>query len=263
MPNQRTRGHKNKGQRPISGQNHGGIVGRLIVMFAVVAAVVLGVAIFFRVHQVDVTGNKIYSADQIRQVCGVEEGDNLLMLNRTGIAGRVYASLPYVQEVSVGRIAPDTVVIAVKESQIIGKVKSDVGADWYVNTDGRVLGRDTEGYDGRVVELQGFTITAPAAGTDAVASEGMEEEMAAALGVLKQMEGTGLIEITTLIDTQKSFDIKIVCGERYEILLGGDDELEYKIRCVLEVMDHLEPHDTGVIDFTKGAEDEIHFTPWK
>ena len=263
MPNQRNRNRKNKAQRPVSKQDHGAVVGKLIVMLAVVAAVVLGVAIFFRVHEVEVVGNRIYSAEQIARSCGVESGDNLLMLNRSSIAGRVYANFPYVQEVSVGRVPPDTVVIKIKESEIIGKVKADVGDDWYINTQGRVLGKDTEGYDGRVIELQGFTVEAPAAGVDAVASEGMETQLATALEILKHMEGTGLIEMTTMIDTAKSFDVRVVCGDQYEIMLGVGDELEYKMRCVLEVIDHLDPHDAGVIDFTKGADDEIHFKPWK
>ena len=263
MPNQRSRNRRNKAQRPVAKQDYGSVVGKLIVMLAIVAAVVLGVAIFFRVHEVDVVGNKIYSAEQIVQACGVESGDNLLMLNRSAVSGRVYANFPYVQEVSVGRVPPDTVVIKVTESQIIGKLKSEVGDDWYVNTQGRILGKDTEGYNGRIIELQGFTVVAPAAGVDAVASDGMEDQLEIALGILRQMEGTGLIEITTMIDTQKSFDVRIVCGEQYEIMLGGGDELEYKIRCVLEVIDHLDPYDAGVIDFTKGADDEIHFKPWK
>ena len=186
MPNQRNRNRRNKAQRPVSRQDHSAVLGRLIVMLAVVAAVVLGVAIFFRVHEVDVVGNRIYSAEHIAQACGVEDGDNLLMLNRSGIAGRVYANFPYVQEVSVGRVPPDTVVIKVKESEIIGKVKADVGDDWYINTQGRVLGRDTEGYDGRIIELQGFTLVAPAAGVDAVASEGMEDQLATALKEAKE-----------------------------------------------------------------------------
>jgi len=263
MPNQRNRMRRARAKQAAPRQDHSGVVGRLIVMLAIVAAVVLGVAIFFRVHEVEVRGNSIYSAEQIEQVCGVEHGDNLLMLNRTGIAGRIYTNLPYVQEVSVGWTPPDTLVIEVTESQVIGRVKAEVGDEWYINTQGRILGRDTDGYEGKIIELNGFTVAAPAAGAYAVASEGMEDRMAAALEILSQMEGTGLFELTTQIDTQKVFDVRILCGERYEILLGGSDELEYKMRCVQEVIAHLAPHDAGVIDFTKGAKDEIHFTPWK
>lgn len=263
MPKQRNRTQRRRAPGSVPRDSHGAVVGKLIVMLSIVAAVILGVTIFFRVHEVQVSGNKIYSEEQIREVCGVESGDNLLLLNRTGIAGKIYANLPYVQDVSIGRLPPDTVAIEIKESEIIGKVKSDVGKDWYVNSDGRVIGQDTDGYDGQVITLDGFTLTAPAAGTKAAASEGMGEELTAALAVLKQMEGSGLIELTTRIDASEVFDIVIECGSQYEIRLGGSDDLEYKIRCVKEVLDHVGANETGVIDLTTGDNGEIHFIPWK
>jgi len=250
-------------QRSMPGNGYGSVVGKLIVMLSIVAAVILGVAIFFRVHQIEVRGNKIYSQEQIAEISGVEDGDNLLLLNRTGIAGKIYANLPYVQEVSIGRIAPDTVVIEVKESQIIGRVQSELGEDWYVNTDGRVIGDDTDDYDGQVIDLEGFTLTAPAGGTAAEASEGMEKELEAALAVLKAMEGTGLLEQVTRINAEEVYNIVIDCGEQYQIMLGGSDNLEYKIRCVLQVMEYVGSKESGVIDLTKSSDGAIHFIPWK
>ena len=92
-------------------ESQGGFFGKLLVMLALVAAVVLGVAIFFQVNEVQVQGNKIYSAEQVAAASGVEVGDNLLMVNRAAVIGGVKAQLPYVHTVSVGRILPDTVVI--------------------------------------------------------------------------------------------------------------------------------------------------------
>ena len=101
---------------------HTGVIGRLLIMVAVVVAIVLGVAIFFRIRTVEVQGNSIYSWEQVANASGISPGDNLFMLNREAVAGSIQAQLPYVQKVSVGRILPDTVVIQVEESQI---------ADWW------------------------------------------------------------------------------------------------------------------------------------
>lgn len=99
-------------------------------MLALVAAIVLGVAIFFQVNDVQVQGNRIYSAEQVIEASGLESGDNLLMVNRASVVGNVQAQLPYVQKVSVGRVLPDTVVIRVQESEIAGIVEADVGSKW-------------------------------------------------------------------------------------------------------------------------------------
>ena len=263
MPNQRKRARHHVNRRGASGQTRGGFFGKLIVMLAVVAAIIFGVAIFFRVNQVQVQGNKIYSQEQVTKICGVETGDNLLTVNRAAIVGNIYANLPYVQTVSVGRVLPDTVVIQIQESEIAALVKSDTGSEWYINTQGRVLGSGLESFDGQVVELTGFTLVAPEPGKDAVAAEGMEGNLKAALDVLSQMEGTGLIELTTTINAEKTFDLIALCGERYEIRFGADEDLDYKVWCLQEVVGRLEAYQSGIIDLSMAKEQSVRFIPWE
>lgn len=263
MPNQRKRSRSGAARQSAPNPGHGGFVGKIIVMLAVVAAIVLGVAIFFRVNRIEVQGNKIYSEVQVAEISGVETGDNLLTMNRAAIAGNIYANLPYVQTVSVGRVLPDTIVIKVQESEIAGLAKSDTGSSWYVNSQGRILGSSLENFEGQVIELTGFTLVAPSVGSDAVASEGMEENMRAALDVLAQLEGTGLIEMTTSIHTEKSFDLYMMCADRYEVRLGGSDNMEYKIWCLQEVVERLDDYQTGIIDLTMASEQSVRFIPWE
>lgn len=248
-------------KRPVEFRS--GAVGKVLIMLAVVAAFVLGVAIFFQVRQVEVQGNRIYSEEQIIKIVGVEPGDNLLMVNRAAVAGRVKAELPYVEKVSVGRILPDTVVVKVKESDVAGLVQSDVGSSWYINAEGRVMGASVDGFDGQVIELTGFAITAPKVGEQAVAAMEMGEQLQAALSVMKEMDKTGLLEMVTTIQAEKSYDLRLRCAEQYEVHLGGTDELDYKIWMLQEVLKQLEPYQTGVIDLTMDERRIARFIPWK
>lgn len=236
-----------------------GVFTKLLIMLAVVAAIVLGVAIFFRVHTVEVQGNMIYSADQVVTASGVESGDNLLMVNRAAVAGRIKAMMPYVRDVSVSPMLPDTVVIRVKESDIAVLVQSDIGADWYINADGRVMGSSVEGFRGQVVKLQGVTLTAPKAGEQAVPAEGQAESLNAALQVIRQMEGTGIIGQITAMDAEKSFDLILFCDERLEIMLGGTEDLEYKLQYLQVILDDLEDYQMGTIDLTFDVEQVARF----
>ena len=262
MANQRNSARRRTKRRGRRREPHTGFTGKILILLAVVAAIVLGVAIFFRVRTVDVQGNSIYSKEQVVSVSGVEPGDNLLTLNRSSVTANIKVRLPYVQEVSVGLILPDTVVIQVQESDLACLVTAENGGNWYLNTDGRVLGSSVDDFTGQVVELTGFTIRDPQLGQDAVASEEQNANLAAALEIVQQMEGTGLIEQVTTVNAEKIFDIELWCGEQYQILLGGTEEMEYKISYLKAVLEQLEPYQAGVIDLTFDAEREARFVPW-
>lgn len=263
MPNKRNSSRRASGKRPVRQRDsHTGVFGKLMIMLAIVAAVVLGVAIFFQVNTVEIQGNQIYSVEQVAEASGVEPGDNLVMVNRAAVTGSIEAKLPYVQSVSVGLILPDTVVIKVQESDVAGLVKADVGTSWYINAKGRILGSSVDGFRGQVIELNGFTVTAPQAGQPAVASENMEENMHAALTVLQTMEGSGLMDQVTSVDTSKSYDILLYCADQYEIRFGGSDELDYKVWYLQGVLAQLEPYQRGIIDLTLDQERAARFIPW-
>ena len=114
-----------------------GVGGKLIIMAAVVAAVVFGVAIFFKVNTVEVQGNSIYSAAEIASASGIQKGDNLFTLNKEAAAGSIKASLPYVETVSVIRFLPDRIVIEVKESDATFAVTTDTNTTWLINSVGK------------------------------------------------------------------------------------------------------------------------------
>ena len=261
MSNQRyySRSRARKRRRRQTEYRQTGALAKLLVMLAVVAAIVLGVAIFFRVGTVDVQGNTIYSTEQVIMASGLEEGDNLLMVNRFAVAGRIKAMMPYVRDVSVSPSLPDTVVIQVRESDVAVLVQSDVGAQWYLNTDGRVMGTTVEGFRGQIITVDGVTVTAPKAGEPAVAAEGQADGLDAALQVIRQMEGTGLLEQVTKVDASKSYDLALWCEERLEIRLGGNEDLEYKIQYLQVILEDLEEYQIGTIDLTFDVERVARF----
>ena len=80
-----------------------GVLGKLLIMLAIVAAVVFGVAIFFKVNTIEVQGNTVYSAEQIVEASQIRQGDNLLTVNKALAVGNIKAALPYVEDVSIAR----------------------------------------------------------------------------------------------------------------------------------------------------------------
>lgn len=131
------------------------------------AAIVFGVAIFFKVTTIEVQGNTLYSAEDVIAASGIEPGDNLLLVNKATTAGNILAALPYVEEVrGIVRSLPDTVVIQIQESEASFAVQTDVNTTWLVNSRGKAL----EKVEGELPEGQpqilGMSVKAPAAGDD-------------------------------------------------------------------------------------------------
>ena len=287
-----------------------GVGSRLLIMAAIVAAVIFGVAIFFKVNTVEVQGNAIYSAEEIRSASGIQKGDNLFTLNKEAAAGSIKASLPYVETVSIIRFLPDKIVIEVKESDATFAVTTDTNTTWLINSVGKALeqisdsapgsaltaeptapdaeapveepveqpsenpdsenagedeaqqpsenpdaasgeqtqqpsdtadtaGRDTAAEasaadnsaiqaDGkRIPRILGVTVNSPTVGSVVTATN--PASLNAALAVIAELDGTGLLDHIVSINTEKEYDIVLQYDGRYEIRLGGTEELSYKI----------------------------------
>ena len=317
-----------------------GVGSRLLIMAAIVAAVIFGVAIFFKVNTVEVQGNTIYSADEIRSASGIQKGDNLFTLNKEAAAGSIKASLPYVETVSIIRFLPDKIVIEVKESDATFAVTTDTNTTWLINSVGKALeqisdsapdsaltaepaapdaeapveepveqpaentdsenagedeaqqppenpdaasgeqtqqpsdtadaaGGDTAAEasaadtsaiqaDGkRIPRILGVTVNSPTVGSVVTATN--PASLNAALAVIAELDGTGLLDHIVSINAEKEYDIVLQYDGRYEIRLGGTEELSYKIDYLTVILSKLSDFQAGVIDLTFSDSSEARF----
>ncbi|MGX8692063.1 MAG: cell division protein FtsQ/DivIB, partial [Eubacteriales bacterium] len=96
----------------------------LLVAIGVVTAVILSLTVFFKVTAVEVDASKSqYSAAQIRDASGIEEGDSLFLLDREKAADRISTKLPYTGEIIVKRSFPSKVKVFVEDSTVTAAVK--------------------------------------------------------------------------------------------------------------------------------------------
>lgn len=236
-----------------------GLLGRVLIMLAIVAAVVFGVTLFFKVNRIEVQGNSIYSAEKIVQASAVDIGDNLLTVNRAAVGGNIKAALPYVEEVSVGRSLPDTVVIQVRESEAAFAVACDTNVTWLINTGGKALEKAEPGTEEDYPQILGLSIKSPTAGQTITAED--QQTLDAALQILSRLDGTGILEKINSVNVEKTFDIVLRYEDRYEILLGGTENLDYKIQYLTAILEELSEYQAGTIDLTLASEKKATFIP--
>ena len=166
-------------------------LGKLLIMLAVVAAIVFGVAIFFKVNTIEVQGNTVYSSEQIVEASQIQPGDNLLTVNKALAVGNIKAALPYVEDVSIARSLPDGIIIQVRESTISFAVMTDTNTCWLIGPSGKALERIEPAAFNEYPHINGLLLSGPTMG-QSVASP-TPTALAAALDVLSELDGTGLL----------------------------------------------------------------------
>lgn len=114
---------RNKRKRK-RGKGRLGPLFKLLCAGAVAVALTMGATVFFQVETVAVTGNSRYSQEEIIKATGIQTGDNLFRMNKFQIAHQVLQGLPYVEELTIRRALPSTIVLTVKEWDAVARVEA-------------------------------------------------------------------------------------------------------------------------------------------
>ena len=112
----------------------------LVVCILLMAAITAAFCIFlvFKVAEIQVTGDSVYSAQEITDLCGYEIGENLVFLTTEDREQRLESQLPYVQEAQITRHLPNTLEIHITGAQVQASVETAGGWLW-VSDQGKIL----------------------------------------------------------------------------------------------------------------------------
>lgn len=252
--------------------NRNRLLVQLLTVVAVVIALVLGLSVFFKVENIEVSGAEVYSEWTIREASGLKEGENLLTFSHARSAALIKANLPYVDTVRFGIKLPDTVNIIVKEDQVVYAVKDQNGQWWLMNSDGRIVEMGDNSKASNHTQVLGVVLDNPVIDERAVAMEVVSMEtvpegetvpvvtttgsqrLTAALQILKALEQNDIVGEAASVDVTRIEDIILWYGSRYQVNLGDSARLDYKIACMNDVILQMSEYQSGILD--------ISFTIW-
>ena len=246
------RGRRNRGRF--------GALYKLLSAVLILAAIVLGCVVFFRVNTVEVVGDSPYTAEEIIAVSGVEQGDNLILLDKYRIAQRIYTALPYITEVRINRQLPDVLLVEVVETQAVAAVQG-AGAWWLVSPTGKVLEAvDSEAAQDYLI-LEGMTAQDPAAGERLTLSEEDNLDAETLISLLSAMETRGVLTRTDSVDASDPEQLVLDYDGRFRVEIGYDADFGFKMDCLVAAVATFQPNETGTIRMTVSNDSEVRFIP--
>lgn len=253
---------------------------QLLTVTAVVAALIMGLSVFFKVKTITVSGAEKYSAWAVREASGIQEGDKLLTFSIPRASGQIIAQLPYVDKVRIGIKLPDTVNIYIEELDVAYAIKDSTGTWWLMTSDGRMVEQTNSGVAASHTQVLGVTVDNPIVNEKAVATEDIPTEtdasgelipvtvtgaqrLSSALQILKALEANDIVGEAASVDVSRLDDIILWYGTRYQVNLGNTDKMEHKIACMNDTILQLSDFETGVLDITFTTfQDQVGYTPF-
>ena len=222
-----------------------------IMFFLVIVAVIFVMSVFFRVSDIQVKGNRHYTDEEIIRAIDIEEGDNLFFFDRFAALSRVFAKLPYIDEVSVERSLPNRVIITVTESQALAYIV--LGEEmWTIDHNCKVLGKANEEELAGLIPIDGIDPGTLMIGELLQTADGDTTIVDYIAEVLYQLEARGLYNQVGRVDFSNPRRVTFTYGGRYTVVLGDSSNVEYKFGMLVSAMSQLLDGDVGIINVSDG-----------
>lgn len=200
----------------------------LAVMTVILLVVIALFTPIFDITEIDVTGNKILSGEDVINASGIKKGSNLFLIDTDKCEEKINA-LGYVDSVEVRRKFLAGIEIQIKESEeaaFIAFSGSYVG----IGADGKVLSitKSSEKRPKKAV-ISGFAVKNVKKGQTIEGKSNEKTKIVKELmGLLSQ---SGVLTSVKKIDVSDKTQIMLTLNSDTKIVLGDSEQLEYKMKC--------------------------------
>lgn len=210
-----------------------------ISLFCVLVSlfVIICLAVFFRIDNIEIVGSSRYSKEQILAVTGIEEGLSLYEVGNSDVS-KLYGEFAYISHAEVERKLPDTLVIKLTEDE--GSYFSELYGEYFVLSDElrvleRVFDREELQDDG-LIELVLPQIDSAVVGYGMEFAQPVSERYVRAY--LDALESSPLYSKTSAFDLRDRFSLSLIAKNTYLVKLGNGDELGTKFTAVAGMLEN-------------------------
>ena len=226
----------------------------VLSVLLILAAIVAGCIVFFRVDTVEVEGVERYTKEQILSVADIESGDNMFLLNKFDVIDRLESEFTYVDEVVIRRKLPSTIRISVTECTVAAAVRDEgTGEWWLISSGGKLLEKMTG--TGVYFQITGLTLVEPTVGQPMAVGEEQRLQLDALTQILPSMQARELLSQARTMDLTSASTVHLYYADRLEVKMKLSSDFDYQMRVLAKVMEEYvlakwDEGDTGVLDLT-------------
>ena len=234
-----------------------GFLYKVLSMLVICGAIIAALTLFFRVGTIVVTGQERYTEAEVIAATGVEQDDNLFLLNKYTVANNILAELPYIEEIRINRKLPDTLLIEVKECGDPLAVIQD-GFAWLVSPGGKIVEQRGASEAGDCPVISGCQLLAPTVGTPLALATEYATQQQSLLDLLAALESAGMLDQVEGIHLEDLSVLVMDYGGRFSVEMPYGADYPRKLRALQAVIDNLETNQTGTVQLT-WDNGEVHF----
>lgn len=217
-----------------------------IFLVVLIIGAILCLTVLFKTERIEITGDKYYTQEQIKGFSNVELQQNIFVASMFSTPEKITSKLPYVESASVNFTIPDTVTIKITNAKPSYVIKNG-NSFLLISEKGRILDNITENKDKLPVLTCGKLKSAEIGDYVSFSEDNIPDVLEE---VVKSCNDNKFDNITA-IDVSDSANIKIKYDDRITIILGIPEEVDYKIRTALTIInDKLDPNNTKTVTGT-------------
>ncbi|MBQ4044483.1 MAG: FtsQ-type POTRA domain-containing protein [Clostridia bacterium] len=208
---------------------------RTLLLAVLVCVLVLFLAmmvykVFFVISGIDIAGETRYTAQEIVQASGVEDGDNLFSFSSRVVMEDVTLRLPYIHTLAVNRTIPNDVLFTVAEEEAVfwtelyGEVWAVSGSLRLLETVSRKEAEDAGWICLRLPEVERAVVGRVLDFRD-------DRMLAWIRKVSTEIQKSALYSRITALDVRDPYDLRMVSDDCYLLLFGsgGDTALQLRV----------------------------------
>ena len=178
--------------------------------------IIFALTMFFNISEITVTGDTVYSSEDVIEESGVVIGDNLIFVSKKKINEQVSTELPYVGSVKVKRHLPTKLELIITKTDAVYAVVND-GYYTLLDETGKVLEKDLEYVAENIILLNIGEITSTELGKK-ISCES-DDYLEKLVNIRNAYKDCGIKDITA-IDLSDIYDIKLTYQGRIILELG-------------------------------------------
>lgn len=232
------------------------IIWLLVIVVLVSAATVLSLTVFFHIDTINVSGNTVYTKDEVLAQCTIDKGENLFLSDTDTAERMLEQNLPYIYNAQITRKLPYTIQIKITEATPAYSIKNKDKTYILLDDNFKVL-------ENAAKKPQGITISK----ADTVSSEPgtqikfKDENIGECLSKLASCVKANSFDEITAIYSKGLNDNYVVYDKRITFKLGSCSNLDDKIyQCLTacEKLNESNPNASGTMTITGGK--SLYFT---